>query len=111
MMPCSEVHWKILPAICRELSVALEKEEVPRSSIAKALGATPAAVSQYINGKRGGEKLPKKAVDACRRLARKIALGKASERQMQAETAKIVAIAKKSKLGKNDPCMICMRSG
>jgi len=110
MMPCSEVHWKILPAICRELSVRLEKEKVPRSSIAKALGTTPAAISQYIAGKRGGEKLCPGAVEACRRLARKIASGHASGRQIQAETAKIVAIAKKSRLGKDDPCLICMGS-
>jgi len=110
-MPCSEVHWKILPAISRELALALEREEVPRSRIASALGATPAAVSQYISGKRGGRKLPKKAVRACKLLAKKIAAGRASPAQMQAETAKIVAIAKKSKLGKMDPCAICMGSG
>ncbi len=110
MLPCSEVHWKILPAISRELALELERGKVPRKRIAEALGSTPAAVSQYISGKRGGVKLQANAVAACRKLARKIAAGKAGSRQVQLEVAKIIALAKKSKLGKNDPCAICMGS-
>lgn len=110
MMPCGEVHWKILPAVSRELAVMLEKEHVPRSRIASALGTSGAAVSQYISGKRGGAKLAAKAIAACGKLARKIAAGKADERQIHLEMAKIIALAKKSKLGKNDPCVICMSS-
>jgi predicted transcriptional regulator len=108
MLPCSEVHWKILPAVSRELAVMLEKENVPRSSIAQALGTSGAAVSQYISGKRGGEKLAAKAIVACGKLAKKIAAGKATSGQIQLEMAKIIVLAKKSKLGKNDPCVICM---
>ena len=58
MLPCKEVHWTILPSVSRELAVMLEKENVPRKRIASALGTTPAAVSQYISGKRGRKKLP-----------------------------------------------------
>ena len=108
MLPCGEVHWKILPAVSRELAVMLEKEHVPRSRIASALGTSGAAVSQYISGKRGGEKLPAKAVVACGKLAKKIATGKVSEEEMLVEMAKIIVLAKKSKLGMKDPCVICM---
>ena len=108
MLPCKEVHWKILPAVSRELAVMLEKENVPRKRIASALGTTPAAVSQYISGKRGGKKLDAKAVAACKKLARRIATGKAADKQVPLEMARIIALAKKSKLGKNDPCIICM---
>ena len=108
MLPCSEVHWKILPAVSRELAVMLEKEHVPRSRIASALGTSGAAVSQYISGKRGGTKLAPEAVAACGKLAKKIAAGKATEGQILLGMAKIIALAKKSKLGKNDPCIICM---
>ena len=108
MLPCSEVHWRILPAISRELAASLEKEKMARGKIAFALGTTPAAITQYLSGKRGGAKLDRKAVAACRRLARRIAGGNASRRLVHFEMAKIVAIAKKSKLGKNDPCIICM---
>lgn len=108
MLSCADVHWKILPAICRELAVALEKEGVPRSGIAGALGTTGAAVSQYISGKRGGEKLNSKAVAACRKLAKKMARGKMDRAQIDLEVSKIIVIAKKSKLGRRDPCAICM---
>ena len=108
MLPCADVHWKILPAICRELAVALEKEGVPRSRIAGALGTTGAAVSQYISGKRGGERLNAKAVAACRKLAKRMA-GKGMDRtEADLEVSRIIVIAKKSKLGRRDPCAICM---
>lgn len=110
MLPCKEVHWKILPAISRELAIMLEAENVPRKKIAVALGSTPAAISQYISGKRGGEKLAPKATVACRKLAKRIARGKAGGGEIQLEMAKIIALAKRSKLGKNDPCIICMGS-
>ncbi len=111
MLPCGEVHWKILPAICRQLAVSLEKESVPRRRIAVALGASGAAVSQYISGKRGGGRLDRKSVQACRKLASRIAAEDVSGDAIQAGIARILVIAKKSKLGKRDPCAICMGAG
>lgn len=108
MLPCSEVHWKILPAICRQIAVSSEKLGVPRGRIAEALGMTPAAVSQYISGKRGSEKLNSKAVAACEKLARIISEGKISDKEFEAEVSRILVIAKGSKLGKKDACAICM---
>ncbi len=108
MLPCSDVHWKLLPAICRELALDMGKAGMPQNSIAKALGMTSSAVSQYVSGKRGGQKLDVKTVAACRKVAKGIAGGKLSKDALDFEVAKILVIAKKSKLGKNDPCVICM---
>lgn len=110
MLPCGEVHWKILPAISRELAGALEKEDVPRGKIAAALGTTPAAISQYMSGKRGGMKLSRDAKDACAVLAKKIANGKVRGEMVNSDIARILAVAKGTGLGKKDPCVICMSS-
>lgn len=108
MLPCSDVHWKLLPAILRELTVSMGKEGMAQSRIAEMLGTTSAAVSQYVSGKRGGEKLDAKAVVACKKLAKQLAVGKIARKELDFEVAKIVVIAKKSKLGNRDPCAICM---
>ena len=108
MMPCSEVHWKILPAVSREIALCLEKAKVPRGKIAAALGTTPAAISQYMSGKRGGMKLQKDAKAACASLAKRIADGELKGAELNAEIARVVVIAKGSKLGENDPCAICV---
>ncbi len=108
MLPCGEVHWKILPAVSRELAECLGKEKVTRARIAEVIGTSPAAISQYMSGKRGGMKLSKDAKDACRALAEKIAAGKVKDSSINTEIAKILAVAKNSGLGKNDPCIICM---
>ena len=108
MLPCSEVHWKILPSVCRQLALCMEREGVPRASIAAALGTSEAAVSQYISGKRGAGKLPLHAEKECALLAKKIASGKVKADEMDVGISMIVVIAKGSTLGKNDPCAICM---
>ena len=108
MLPCGEVHWKILPAISRELALRLGKEGMPQNRIAALLGTTSAAVSQYKSGKRGtGTRLPKNALLACGALAKRIAGGKAAKQKIDVEISKIVVLAKNSKLGQRDPCMIC----
>ncbi len=111
MLPCSEVHWKILPSVCSQLALCMEKEKVPRASIAAALGTSEAAVSQYISGKRGAGKLPAAAKKECCALAKKFASGKVKASEMDVGISMIVVIAKGSTLGKNDPCAICMRIG
>jgi predicted transcriptional regulator len=109
MLPCSEVHWKILPAVCRQLALCMEKEEVPRASIAAALGTSEAAVSQYISGKRGAGKIPAAAKKECSALAKKYAAKKVKARGMDVAISMIVVVAKGSRLGRRDPCAICMK--
>ena len=108
MLPCSEVHWKILPSVCSQLALCMEKENVPRVKIAAALGTSEAAVSQYISGKRGAGKLPASAKKECAALAKKFAMGKVKASDMDVGISMIVVIAKGSTLGKKDPCAICM---
>ncbi|MEM4554352.1 MAG: hypothetical protein QXT25_00685 [Candidatus Anstonellaceae archaeon] len=109
MLPCSEVHWKILPAISRHLAVAMEREGICRSEIARLLGTTEAAISQYINGKRGTARIPLAAKQACVRLASRIAKGKTRQSAIDFELAKIVALAKKEKRGSKNPCLLCVK--
>jgi hypothetical protein len=49
-----EVYY-LLPAIRRELAKSLKKLGKDQKTIAEYLGVTPAAISQYISGKRGKE--------------------------------------------------------
>ncbi|MCX8174609.1 MAG: hypothetical protein N3E51_00175 [Candidatus Micrarchaeota archaeon] len=107
MLPCSQVHWKILPAICRQLAISLEKEKISRKRIAALLGTTPAAISQYLSGKRGGSPLGKKARDRCAALAKKMAAGKAGQEAVNLEIARIIAIAKGGRAKKRNPCAVC----
>ncbi|MCX6771222.1 MAG: hypothetical protein NTX79_04160 [Candidatus Micrarchaeota archaeon] len=108
MLPCSEVHWKILPSVCRQLALCMEREGVGRARIASALGTSEAAVSQYISGKRGAGKLPARAERGCAALAKRFAAGKVKADEMDVGISMIVVIAKGSTLGRRDPCAICM---
>jgi predicted transcriptional regulator len=52
--PCEEIVWNILPAIRKELAIALIKQnELTQKEVAEKLGLSEAAVSRYISGKRG----------------------------------------------------------
>lgn len=47
--------WYIIPAIRRELVKALKKLKLKQKEIARCLGITEAAVSQYLSSKRASE--------------------------------------------------------
>jgi len=47
--------WYIIPAIRRELAKGLKKIHFKQKDIARVLGVTEAAVSQYLSSKRGGK--------------------------------------------------------
>ena len=57
MMNCEMSSRRILPAIRKELVIALGKFGKRQNEIAKMLHITPAAVTQYIKGKRAKIKL------------------------------------------------------
>lgn len=85
----------ILPAIRRELSVALKELGRSQKDIAKLLGVTEAAVSQYISKKRAAD------VDFPSELAaeiRKAAPMMTDKSSMIKETQRILASAKDHKL-------------
>jgi predicted transcriptional regulator len=52
MMDCEFSSRKILPAIRKELVISLLKTKKKQKEIAAIIGVTPAAVTQYIKGKR-----------------------------------------------------------
>lgn len=54
-VPCQVAHWYLLPALGAELARGLAKLGMPQKEIARCLGITPAAVSQYMKKKRGME--------------------------------------------------------
>jgi predicted transcriptional regulator len=45
--------WCVLPVIRKELAIAMKGEGLDQNTIAKLLGVTSAAISQYVTGKRG----------------------------------------------------------
>lgn len=54
IMPQEMDVWYLLPALRRELSrILVVEESVKQKDIARILGITTAAVSQYLSGKRG----------------------------------------------------------
>lgn len=57
MMNCEMSSRKILPAIRKELVVTLVKMGKKQNEVAKMLQVTPAAVTQYLKGKRAKIKL------------------------------------------------------
>ncbi len=85
----------ILPAIRRELSLALKDLGRSQKDIAKLLGVTDAAVSQYLSLKRATDvKFPAELTAEIRRVAPKI-----TDRQsMITQTQQILSKAKSHKL-------------
>ncbi|MBR9690023.1 MAG: Fis family transcriptional regulator [Candidatus Altiarchaeota archaeon] len=57
MMQCEVSSRKILPAIRRELVIQLVKTGKKQNEVARLLHVTPAAVTQYIKGKRAKTEL------------------------------------------------------
>jgi len=47
--------WLILPAIRKQLAFSLKEQGMKQKDIAKTLGMTEAAISQYLSKKRGDE--------------------------------------------------------
>jgi len=52
MQWCEKAARKVLPAIRREIVILLKREGKSQKEIAKCLGITPAAVTQYLKGRR-----------------------------------------------------------
>jgi uncharacterized protein len=52
-LPCQEVVWDLLPAIRAALAAALVRKGLSQLEVARLLETAPAAISQYLSGKRG----------------------------------------------------------
>ena len=55
---CERIFWELLPAVRKHIAIELRKRGKKVPEIAKVLGITKAAVSQYLKGKRGGDLEP-----------------------------------------------------
>lgn len=68
--PCELTVWYVLPAIRSELAKELARLKMSQKDISERLSITQAAVSQYVNGKRGHNIKFKKGVrDEIKKLA------------------------------------------
>jgi len=77
--PCELTVWYVLPAIRSELAKELARLGMPQKDISENLDITQAAVSQYVNEKRGhGVKFKMVVRNEIKRLARDINEGKNS---------------------------------
>ena len=59
VLPCEIAANKIVPAIKAKLARKLKKNGMKQKEIAKLLGVTNAAVSQYLSGKRAVKNIGK----------------------------------------------------
>lgn len=76
--------WYIFPAIRRELALAMKTNGIKQVEIAKKLGVTKSAITQYLNNKRGNEiELNKKIKQAVNESAKKINNQMDNIREMQ----------------------------
>jgi len=72
MMECEVSSRKILPAIRRELVIELLNLNKKQNEIAKILNVTPAAITQYVKGKRAKIELTPSEKKIIKILAKKI---------------------------------------
>ncbi len=62
MHKCEKVYWILMPAVKRELAkILVKKYKIKAKDAAEMLNVTKAAVSQYLQKKRGRKKLSKDA--------------------------------------------------
>ncbi len=59
MLPCEYASRYILPSIRRAIAIELHRMGMRKGEIARILHTTPAAISQYLSGKRGRD-IPKR---------------------------------------------------
>ena len=117
-VPCQITQWYLLPAISAELVREMKRLGVKQAEIARMMGVTPAAVSQYVKGKRG------KVIQfdaGVRKLitssAKRIASTGISDEDLSREICELCIQARKSKTvcdfhksmgGVRDDCKLCV---
>ena len=95
-MPCEVIMWYILPGIRREITKSLLKNGLSQREVAKKLGITDAAVSQYLSEKRGRVEIKdKKILAEIKNSAKRIVAG--DRTMMIEETCRICNLIKSSK--------------
>lgn len=94
-LPCEIIVWYILPKIRSELAKNLSNLGISQKEISEKLGITQAAVSQYINKKRGyGIEFGGGAMEAIEKLAEDMIK---SDVELVLRTCEICTILKKDR--------------
>lgn len=117
-VPCQITQWYLLPAISAELVKELKTLGVKQAEIARLLGVTPAAVSQYVKGKRGKVvTFTPEIKKMINKSAKKIASGEMDEEGLSREICELCIRARRSRLfcglhkdltGAKQDCGLCV---
>ncbi|MFH1587958.1 MAG: XRE family transcriptional regulator [Candidatus Diapherotrites archaeon] len=101
--PCEMIGWIILPAIRKELVIYLVNEKnLPRKEVSEMLDLTPAALSQYLKGKRGKKiKLNKKEIKKIHEMGDELIKAK-SGKKFASHSCEICTLIRKK--GLNNCC-------
>lgn len=101
VFPCERAVWYNLPHIRADIATGLVKTGMTQSQAAKTLGVTPAAVSQYLNKKRGQQEVKSKLyLEEINDAVRRISEG-ASQQELQAIICKCCHIITAETSGEN----------
>ncbi|MFH1664496.1 MAG: hypothetical protein ABH986_06890 [archaeon] len=99
--PCEIIGWTILPSIRRELTLYLIKEKkMQRKKVCEMLDLTPAALSQYVKGKRGkGIKLTKEEKKKIHEMGDYLTARKQNKKNFVSQSCEICKVMRKKKSG------------
>jgi len=96
--------WYVIPAVRRELAQVLaEKHNMKQKDIAKILGITEAAVSQYVHNKRAQEIVFSKEMKKQMEISAKIMIE--NSKKAVSEILKLVSLAKQQGFS----CELCKK--
>ncbi|MBU2100791.1 transcriptional regulator [Candidatus Micrarchaeota archaeon] len=95
--PCEIIGWTVLPSIRRELTLYLvEEKKIERKKVCNILDLTPAALSQYLKGKRGkGVNLTRKQKEKIHKMADSLFKGKKSRKKFILKACEVCKIMRK----------------
>ena len=118
-LPCEMAVWYVLPVVRKDLAKELAKSKMSQRKIASLFGVSEAAISQYIQGKRGrGIRLGKMAYSSVEDLAKDILKEDMGAEKIAERICYICMVAKKEesackihkdKFGAPSDCSMCLR--
>ncbi len=113
--PSEILFWDILPAIRREIVIELKELGIKQNEIAKTMGITPSAVSQYLKNKRGDFEFSKEFSQKIKESAKRIKEDSSivfNETNMlvkEFENSKAICIVCRKKNNIPENCGVCFK--
>ena len=104
IFPCEKAVWYNLPQIRADIAAGLVKTGMTQSQAAKKLGVTPAAVSQYLNKKRGQQAVKSESYLQEIDVAVKKIRDGASTQELQSIVCKCCQIITAERMGAESLC-------